>query len=104
MSQTTYDVRIHAIEKRRNAKGKVTSHRVLWDVDGKRFRETFKLDAQADSFRSSLLVAARSGEAFSTLTGPTSLLGAHRERHELVRLRVRVRRHEMEGRIRRIPP
>src|SRR5262245_64828801 len=69
MSQTTYDVRVHAIEKRRNAKGRVTSHRVLWDVDGNRFREPFKLDAQADSFRSSLLVAARSGEAFLISTG-----------------------------------
>lgn len=69
MSLTSYDVRVHAVEKRRNSKGKVTSHRVLWDVDGKRFRDTFKLDAQADSFRSSLLIAARNGEAFSLLTG-----------------------------------
>lgn len=69
MSQTSYDVRVHAVEKRRNAKGKVTSHRVLWDVDGNRFREPFKLDAQADSFRSSLLVAARRGEAFLISTG-----------------------------------
>ena len=43
---TTYDVRIYKIEVRRNATGKVTSHRVRWEVDGERFTETFKLDTK----------------------------------------------------------
>ncbi|MFL6122201.1 tyrosine-type recombinase/integrase [Actinophytocola sp.] len=72
---TSYDVRVYKIEVRRNAAGKVTSHRVPWDVDGQRFRETFKLDAQADSFRSELISAQRKGEAFDTKSGlPTSMM------------------------------
>lgn len=73
--ETSYDVRIYKIEVRRNAAGKVTSHRVRWEVDGERFTETFKLDAQADSFRSSLISAQRKGEAFDTTSGlPISLI------------------------------
>ncbi|MPZ81602.1 MAG: tyrosine-type recombinase/integrase [Actinophytocola sp.] len=65
----TYKVRIWKIEVRKNARGKVTSYRVRWEVAGEDFRESFKRDAQADSFRSDLLSAQRSGEAFDTTTG-----------------------------------
>lgn len=65
----SYKVRIWKIETRKNARGKVTSYRVRWEVAGKDFRESFKREAQADSFRSDLMSAQRSGEAFDTPTG-----------------------------------
>ncbi|MFF4198991.1 tyrosine-type recombinase/integrase [Nonomuraea sp. NPDC001831] len=69
MKDITYNVRVYAIETRRNAAGKVTSYRVAWQTTTKTWKRTFKLAAQADTFRGALLTAARNGEAFSTLTG-----------------------------------
>jgi integrase len=69
MQDITYDVRVHAIEKRTNAAGKITSYRVLWKVDGQLFKEPFGKKAQADSFRSELVAATNKAQAFSTLTG-----------------------------------
>lgn len=67
MSETSYDVRVY---KTRVYKGtKVSTYTVRWTVAGEEFTEPFRKDAQADSFRSELLTAARKGEAFSTLTG-----------------------------------
>jgi site-specific recombinase XerD len=67
----TYDVRIYKIELR---KGKTTaSYHVRWKTGHKTWKAAFRNAAQADSFRSSLLAAARNGEAFSLTTGrPTS--------------------------------
>ncbi|MET8847976.1 hypothetical protein [Amycolatopsis sp. NPDC004625] len=74
MITSSYNVRVWAIETRRNAAGKPTSYRVLWRVDKKDFKKSFKLYAQADGFRSSLLVAQRAGEAFDIVSGlPPSL-------------------------------
>jgi hypothetical protein len=68
---TSYDVRFYAIETR---KGLTTGHRVRWAVAGKRFGETFAGKGLAESFRATLITAARHGEAFSTDTGlPESL-------------------------------
>ncbi|MGN9786860.1 tyrosine-type recombinase/integrase [Nonomuraea sp. ZG12] len=69
MKDITYNVRVYAIETRKNAAGKVTSYRVAWQTTTKTWKRSFKNAAQADTFRGSLLTAARSGEAFSTLTG-----------------------------------
>jgi len=68
---STYDVRVYKIELR---KGKtVTSYHVRWKTGHKMWKTAFRNAAQADSFRSSLLAAARNGEAFSLATGrPTS--------------------------------
>lgn len=68
---TTYDARVYRTEV---YKGKaVTSYYVRWKVGGKLWREGFRTAAQADSFRSALLTAARRGEAFSLTTGrPTA--------------------------------
>jgi hypothetical protein len=72
---TTYSVRIWKIESRKNAQGKVTSYRVRWETEGKDFRKSFKVSAQADSFRARLLSAARNGEAFDKASGlPVSLV------------------------------
>ncbi|MEV6832833.1 hypothetical protein [Amycolatopsis sp. NPDC051102] len=74
MISSSYNVRVWAIETRRNTAGKPTSYRVLWRVDKKDFKESFKLYAQADGFRASLLAAQRAGEAFDVVSGlPPSL-------------------------------
>jgi hypothetical protein len=64
---TTYDARVYRTEV---YKGKeVTTYHVRWKVGGKLWRDGFRTAAQADSFRSALLTAARKGEAFSLATG-----------------------------------
>jgi len=64
---TTYDARVYRTEV---YKGKaVTTYHVRWKVGGKLWREGFRTAAQADSFRSALLTAARKGEIFSLATG-----------------------------------
>jgi integrase len=76
--ETTYDVRIHRIYVYRGKRQ--TTYHVRWYVAGKRRKETFKLFAQADSFRSDLMSAARKGEAFDTATGrPMSMQRSNRE-------------------------
>src|SRR5262249_6127162 len=64
---TTYDVRVYRTEVYKGAK--VRTHWVRWKVGDKVRKEPFRNAAQADSFRSSLLAAARNGEAFSLTTG-----------------------------------
>ena len=64
---TTYSARIYKTEIYRGTE--VTTHWVRWKVGGKMWKEPFRNAAQADSFRSSLLTAARKGEAFSINTG-----------------------------------
>ncbi|MGH3435973.1 MAG: tyrosine-type recombinase/integrase [Sciscionella sp.] len=71
----SYKVRIWDLQPRKNKDGKVTSYRVRWGVDSKEFGDSFKVRAQADSFRADLLSAQRKGEAFDAATGlPASLL------------------------------
>jgi integrase len=74
---TSYKVRVYSIEKRKNKAGEITSYRVLWEVDSERFRCPFQGIAQADSFRSELVTAARKGEAFSLDDGLP--VNAHRK-------------------------
>jgi integrase len=64
---TTFDVRVYQTEVYRGVK--VTSYRVRWKTANRVWREGFRTIAQADSFRSALLTAARKGEAFSLTTG-----------------------------------
>ncbi|MFI0370405.1 hypothetical protein ACH35V_21260 [Actinomadura sp. 1N219] len=67
MDDITYDVRVYKTEV---YKGKrVTTYTVRWKVARKPWKEPFRNRAQADSFRSSLLTAARKGEAFAVKTG-----------------------------------
>jgi len=66
----TYSVTIYKVEPRKNSRGKVVSYRVRWLVEAlPLWQETFKNDAQADSFRSELLTAAKKGEPFDVATG-----------------------------------
>jgi hypothetical protein len=70
-AETSYDARVYRTEVYKGTE--VTTYRVRWKVGGKLWREGFRTAAQADSFRSALLTAARRGEAFSLLTGrPTT--------------------------------
>ncbi|MEU8104515.1 integrase [Nonomuraea muscovyensis] len=69
MKNTTCNVRVYKTEKRKNKDGKVTSYRVLWQTDGKLWKKPFSNAAQADTYRSALLTAARNGEAFCLATG-----------------------------------
>ena len=75
----SYKVRINTIRKReltkdKNGKARY-SYQVRWTVEGGEFTKTFTTSALADSFRSSLLKAARDGEGFDTKSGlPTSML------------------------------
>jgi len=89
----TYDVRIYKTDVYRGAR--TTTYKVRWKVARKEFKRPFKTTALAESFRSDLTAAARKGEAFRITDGlPVSIvplaLGCR-----LVRVRVRVRGHEV---------
>jgi hypothetical protein len=64
---TTYDVRVYRTEVYKGAK--VATYKVRRKTGGRLWKEGFRNAALADSFRSSLLTAARKGEAFSLSTG-----------------------------------
>ncbi|MGO8960516.1 MAG: tyrosine-type recombinase/integrase [Streptosporangiaceae bacterium] len=65
--RATYDVRVYRTEVYKGAK--VTTYKVRWKTAHRLWKEGFRNAALADSFRSSLLTAARKGEAFSLTTG-----------------------------------
>jgi hypothetical protein len=68
---TTYDARVYQTEVYKGRR--VTTYWVRWKVGRKLWKEAFRTAAQADSFRSALLTAARKGETFSLATGrPTA--------------------------------
>ena len=67
MDETTYNVRIYKTNVYRGKK--VTTYYVRWKAEERDWKKPFRNAAQADSFRSALLTAARKGEAFSTATG-----------------------------------
>jgi integrase len=69
LSEISYDVVVHAIERRRNANHVIISYRLSWRVNNEVWKRTFRTAAQAESFRSELLSATRRGEAFSRTTG-----------------------------------
>ncbi len=68
---TTYDARVYQTEVYKGSE--VTTYKVRWKVGARLWKEGFRNAAQADSFRSALLTAARKGEPFSLATGrPTA--------------------------------
>jgi hypothetical protein len=68
---TTFNVRVYQTEVYKGAE--VTTYKVRWKVGARLWKQGFRNAAQADSFRSALLTAARKGEAFSLATGkPTA--------------------------------
>ena len=68
MDNITYNVRIWKTEVYKGAK--VTTYKVRWKTgDAPPWKEPFRNSAQAESFRSALVTAARNGEAFRIDTG-----------------------------------
>ena len=75
---TTYDARVYRTEVYKGSA--VTTYKVRWKVGARLWKEGFRNAAQADSFRSALMTAARKGEAFSLVTGrPTAWERTNRE-------------------------
>jgi hypothetical protein len=69
--EISYDARVYKTEVYKGSR--VTTYKVRWKVGRRLWKEAFRTAAQADSFRSALLTAARKGEAFSAATGrPTA--------------------------------
>ena len=64
---TTYDARVYKTEVYKGSE--VTTYKVRWKVGARLWKAGFRTAAQADSFRSALMTAARKGEAFSLVTG-----------------------------------
>ena len=64
---TSYDVRVWKTETVPGARG--DRFKVRWAVAGRRWKQSFRSAALADSFRSELVAAARKGEPFDTETG-----------------------------------
>ncbi|WP_410640673.1 tyrosine-type recombinase/integrase [Amycolatopsis sp. lyj-346] len=74
MINSSYNVRVWALDTRRNAAGQITSYRVRWRVEREDFRESFKHYRQAENFRSDLLSAQNKGESFDLVSGlPSSM-------------------------------
>ncbi|WP_116952480.1 tyrosine-type recombinase/integrase [Jiangella endophytica] len=72
MRATTYNVRVWKTSVYKGSR--VRTYTVRWGVAGEPFREPFRTAAQAESFRSDLVAAARKGEAFYVDTGlPVSM-------------------------------
>ena len=65
----SYRVQVWTIVTRKNSQGKVTSYRVRWKVGTAEFGESFKVRAQAESFRAGLITAQRDGARFNLQTG-----------------------------------
>jgi hypothetical protein len=65
--EISYDARVYRTEVYKGRR--VTTYKVRWKVGGGLWKEGFRTAAQADSFRSALLTAARKGDAFNVNTG-----------------------------------
>ncbi|MFY1654048.1 tyrosine-type recombinase/integrase [Solwaraspora sp. WMMB762] len=63
----SYDFQVWGVGKRADRKAR--PWRVRWSVAGKRFEDTFRTRALAESFRSDLVKASNAGEPFDTETG-----------------------------------
>ncbi len=63
----SYTVRVFSVRKRQRKRG--PAYEVRWQVDTLRHGKTFATRALADSFRATLLAAARGGERFVGTTG-----------------------------------
>ncbi len=66
-TSTSFNVRVWKTRVYKGTRG--ATYTVRWSVDGREFTEPFKNRTQSESFRSVLMSAARSGEAFSNHTG-----------------------------------
>src|SRR5688500_7843751 len=75
LMSTSFKVKIWKTDVYEGKRG--NTYYVRWEVEKKRFKEPYKSAGLADSFRSQLVAAAKSGDAFSVETGrPTSMTRA----------------------------
>jgi hypothetical protein len=65
----SHDVQFWKLARLAKATGRKRVHGVRWVVAGKPLSKWFEYEAQADSYRSKLIRAARAGEGFDTGTG-----------------------------------
>ena len=98
---TTYDARVYRTEVYKGRQ--VTTYWVRWRVGGRLWKEAFRTVAQADSFRSALLTAARKGEAFSMATGRPTAWEREKAPDDLVRICLHLYGHEVEAGLRQVP-
>src|SRR5690349_14727121 len=64
---SSFDVRIYAIETNKRAKG--NSYTLRWKVGGRKHSKTYSGKALADARRSELMAAHKKGEPFSVTLG-----------------------------------
>ena len=77
--ETSFDVRIYAVIPYRGARG--TTYTVRWQVQGRRFQQTYTTRKLADGFRTKLHVAAQAGQGFVIDNGlPLSMQEPARQR------------------------
>ena len=75
----SHDVQFWRLARIAKTTGRRRVHGVRWVVAGRSFSKWFEYEAQADSYRSKLIGAARTGEGFDTDTGlPESFAREHR--------------------------
>ena len=84
-----HDFHLWTIETR---KGRKTPFRVRWTVAGRQFGRSFATMALAESFRASLITAARNGEGFDTESGLPESMERTPPRHHVLPARSRIRR------------
>lgn len=88
MARPGQHVRIWGVQDRRGSeKYRSRPWVARWRIESRRFQRTFRTRAEADHFRSELLVAQRNGEAFDSSTGEPSSWAASADVacHEWVR-------------------
>ena len=71
----SYDVRIWAISAYKGRRG--TSYTITWLVSGSKNQQTFATEKLAESFRASLMIAARSGAQFFASDGLPASMRTH---------------------------
>ncbi|QKV74082.1 hypothetical protein [Amycolatopsis sp. Hca4] len=108
MTNTTFDVRIWDVRvktgrPRKDGKPGKKSFVVRWVVAGQEFPKTYATSKQAESFRSKLVVAQSSGEAFRVIDGlPVSMARAENDKPWFT-FRAGVCGHEVAPRRREVP-
>ena len=98
----TYDVRVYKTYIYKGKRG--NTYRVRWKVGNQAWARTFDKSAQADSFRSELHVRRPQRGSVQTCDRRACVMGTREAgEHHVVRLRLHVCRHEVEGRLCEVP-
>ncbi len=95
MSEISYDVVVHAIERRRNANRAIISYRLSWRVENEVWKRTFRTAAQAESFRSEMPLRCSSRRGVFADDWDPTFLDDPEEWHFLVCVHPRLHEGEM---------